>query len=216
MKREDDESRCYTAQLQIDTYLDGELRGESEHHFLSHIGACRDCARELRYAQRLHEAVLDLPRAQCSDEFVAGILARAEASDASATSDGSSGEGRHSPGWLQQLLGLLQPRPLIAAAAFASLLIAVAIGVGVERQGVEQSLVAVETQPVPPEPAFDAEEVRAALVELNTAIDYLNRVGRQTEEMIGERFVLAPLQESVQNSLRRASFEEVNSVQGPI
>jgi hypothetical protein len=67
-----------------------------------------------------------------------------------------------------------------------------------------------------PATTFDAADVRVALEELNTAIDYLNRVSRQTEEMIGERFVVLPLQQSISGSLRRASFERDADAQGPI
>jgi hypothetical protein len=73
-----------------------------------------------------------------------------------------------------------------------------------------------ETPSVTPA-AFDAEQVRMALEELNTAIDYLNRVSQQTETMIGERFVVLPLQQSVNSSLRRASFSGNEDRQaGPI
>lgn len=65
--------------------------------------------------------------------------------------------------------------------------------------------------------AFHVAEVRKALEELNTAIDYLSRVSRQTETVIGERFVVLPLQQSVNSSLRGASFSGNEDRQaGPI
>lgn len=100
----------------------------------------------------------------------------------------------------------------IGFAALSTLVIAVVIVMAPRVDNAPQPLVAEATPDLSAEnaamipAAFDAAEVRMALEELNTAIDYLIRVSRQTETMIGERFVVLPLQQSVNSSLRRASF----------
>ena len=54
------------------------------------------------------------------------------------------------------------------------------------------------------EPAYKPEGVVQALEELNVAIEYLNQLTERTEVMIGERFLIAPLQDSLNASFERA------------
>lgn len=206
-------------QLQIDTFLDGELEGEQQLAFVGHVAECGDCAHELRYAQHLYESVLDLPKADFSDALVDNLVAI------------SSQKGVHQlrqpsrVGFFAQLDQFFRDRlPLtIGFAALSTLVIAVVIVMAPRVDNAPQPLVAEVTPDLSAEnaamipAAFDAAEVRMALEELNTAIDYLNRVSRQTETMIGERFVVLPLQQSVNSSLRRASFSGNEDRQaGPI
>ncbi len=235
MNKSSEQTQCYAMQLQIDTFLDGELEGDQHAAFVGHIAECSGCAHELRYAQNLYESVLDLPKVDCSDALVDNLLAISAQSATQRVegSEGASAEAtRLSPGvgFFAQLDQFFRDRlPLtIGFAAVSALVIAVAIVMapGVMAPGGDdplQPVVAVassspvaETPPFTPA-AFDAEQVRMALEELNTAIDYLNRVSQQTETMIGERFVVLPLQQSVNSSLRRASFSGNEDRQaGPI
>lgn len=236
MSRSSEQTQCYAMQLQIDTFLDGELEGEQQLAFVGHVAECGDCAHELRYAQHLYESVLDLPKADCSDALVDNLVAissqkRVQQHGGHEEHRGKTGalaETSRQPsrvGFFAQLDQFFRDRlPLtIGFAAFSTLVIAVVIVMAPRVDNAPQPLVAEVTPDLSAEnaamipAAFDAAEVRMALEELNTAIDYLNRVSRQTETMIGERFVVLPLQQSVNSSLRRASFSGNEDRQaGPI
>jgi hypothetical protein len=236
MSRSSEQTQCYAMQLQIDTFLDGDLVGEQQLAFVGHVAECGGCAHELRYAQHLYESVLDLPKADCSDALVDNLVAissqkRVQQHGGHEEHRGKTGalaETSRQPsrvGFFAQLDQFFRDRlPLtIGFAAFSTLVIAVVIVMALRVGNAPQPLVAEVTPDLSAEnaamipAAFDAAEVRMALEELNTAIDYLNRVSRQTETMIGERFVVLPLQQSVNSSLRRASFSGNEDRQaGPI
>ena len=236
MSRSSEQTQCYAMQLQIDTFLDGDLVGEQQLAFVGHVAECGGCAHELRYAQHLYESVLDLPKADCSDALVDNLVAissqkRVQQHGGHEEHRGKTGalaETSRQPsrvGFFAQLDQFFRDRlPLtIGFAAFSTLVIAVVIVMAPRVDNAPQPLVAEVTPDLSAEnaamipAAFDAAEVRMALKELNTAIDYLNRVSRQTETMIGERFVVLRLQQSVNSSLRRASFSGNEDRQaGPI
>lgn len=236
MSRSSEQTQCYAMQLQIDTFLDGELEGEQQLAFVGHVAECGDCAHELRYAQHLYESVLDLPKADCSDALIDNLVAissqkrvqQHEAHEGHGEKTGALTESSRQPsrvGFFTQLDQFFRDRlPLtIGFAALSTLVIAVVIVMAPRVDNAPQPLVAEVTPDLSGEnaamspAAFDAAEVRMALEELNTAIDYLNRVSRQTETMIGERFVVLPLQQNVNSSLRRASFSGNEDRQaGPI
>jgi hypothetical protein len=219
MSQSSEQTQCYAMQLQIDTFLDGELEGEQQLAFVGHVAECGDCAHELRYAQHLYESVLDLPKADFSDALVDNLVAISSQKRVHQLRQPSR------VGFFAQLDQFFRDRlPLtIGFAALSTLVIAVVIVMAPRVDNAPQPLVAEVTPDLSAEnaamipAAFDAAEVRMALEELNTAIDYLNRVSRQTETMIGERFVVLPLQQSVNSSLRRASFSGNEDRQaGPI
>ena len=239
MSQSSEQTQCYAMQLQIDTFLDGELEGEQQLAFVGHVAECGDCAHELRYAQHLYESVLDLPKADCSDALVENLVEISsqkrvqqregrEGYEKHRGKTGALAETSRQPsrvGFFAQLDQFFSDRlPLtIGFAALSTLVIAVVIVMAPRVDNAPQPLVAEVTPDLSAEnaamipAAFDAAEVRMALEELNTAIDYLNRVSRQTETMIGERFVVLPLQQSVNSSLRRASFSGNEDRQaGPI
>ena len=239
MSQSSEQTQCYAMQLQIDTFLDGDLVGEQQLAFVGHVAECGGCAHELRYAQHLYESVLDLPKADCSDALVDNLVAISsqkrvqqhgghEGHEEHRGKAGALAETSRQPsrvGFFAQLDQFFSDRlPLtIGFAALSTLVIAVVIVMAPRVDNAPQPLVAEVTPDLSAEnaamipAAFDAAEVRMALEELNTAIDYLNRVSRQTETMIGERFVVLPLQQSVNSSLRRASFSGNEDRQaGPI
>jgi len=236
MSRSSEQTQCYAMQLQIDTFLDGELDGEQQLAFVGHVAECGGCAHELRYAQHLYESVLDLPKADCSDALIDNLVAissqkrvqQHEGHEGHREKTGALAETSRQPsrvGFFTQLDQFFRDRlPLtIGFAALSTLVIAVVIVMTPRVDNAPQPLVAEVTPDLSGEnaamipAAFNAAEVRIALEELNTAIDYLNRVSRQTETMIGERFVVLPLQQNVNSSLRRASFSGNEDRQaGPI
>lgn len=220
MSHQSEQSRCYTVQLQIDSFLDGEL-GTAEQAFLAHVGGCADCARELRYAKSLYESVLDLPAMDCTDELVDSVYAKVAQTQQEVAAVNQPAEALREASWWQRNWFAWRPTTAVGFAAVCCLALTVSL-VLVLRAPETVPTVAQQSPSLPVVPAansaqIDAEDVRAALDELNTAIDYLNRVGRQTEEMIGGRFVVLPLQRNVDASLRRASFSTDRiEAQGPI
>jgi len=74
MSQSSEQTQCYAMQLQIDTFLDGDLVGEQQLAFVGHVAECGGCAHELRYAQHLYESVLDLPKADFSDALVDNLV----------------------------------------------------------------------------------------------------------------------------------------------
>jgi hypothetical protein len=62
-------------------------------------------------------------------------------------------------------------------------------------------------------PQYAPEEISQALEDLNLAIDYLNKVNQRTEVMISERFLVNPLQDSLNASFQRARLSDDDPLQ---
>ena len=203
------ESTCYFIQLQIDGYLDGDLSDAQQGVFMSHVQGCSACASEFRYAQTVQDAVMELPQIECEDlvlepvyGLTAGVRPRAE--------------GVHRDSLLTQIAGLLNSVPLYFRYGFSAALVAV-VAVAVSFNVVTpieepEALVASESVE-----QFSPEDIALALQELNVAIDYLNQVSLRTEVMIGDRFLVTPLQDSINASFQRARSRQNDPLQnGPI
>jgi hypothetical protein len=191
------DSQCYFVQLQIDSFLDGELNSEQQKIFAGHLHGCSVCAAELQFAQTLHDTVMDLPLLDCAD----GAL---EPIDRLGRESGKPDAAR--AGWLEPLAGWLAALPAslrygapVAAAVVITLLLLPVLNNGSELPPAVASTVNNGEQ------EYSQEDVLAALGDLNTAISYLNEVSQRTETMIGGRFVLVPLQESLNASFQRVS-----------
>lgn len=215
MSAETAQSRCYAVELQIDTFLDGELTGEPAQGFIEHVGSCAACARELRFAQYLHERVLDMPMLDCSDAAVDALLA--EVGNKSQQSDAAPSQPRPALGGVLQSLRtafLGSSGRGLALLCVGFLLLAAGV-VQLSRPAGNEPQVA-DARAVVDTPA-ELESVRVALEDLNLAIDTLNRLSRQTESLVGERFVLQPLREGVLGTVREALYEpQQQEVRGPI
>ena len=80
-------------------------------------------------------------------------------------------------------------------------------------------MVAEQTTPTNSEQTeeYSPQDISQALQDLNLAIDYLNQVSQRTEVMIGDRFLVTPLQDSLNASFERASNRSQEPLQnGPI
>ena len=193
-------STCYFVQLQIDTYLDGELSPAQRDDFQSHLHQCKACAQELHYAQSLHDLVLDLPQVDCDDSVLEPIHRLGGAAVAPAL---------RRPGFWQSLQDLIATVPLGVRYAMPVMLLVILAAPALNRlltDELDAPLVAVQ-EPAGQTPEYSAEEIQQALAELNLAIEYLNSVGQRTEAMIGERFLITPIQDSLD-----ASFEVIRRV----
>lgn len=195
---ENSASQCYFVQLQIDSFLDGELSSEQQQIFAAHVHACSACAAELQFAQTVNDSVLDLPLLDCSDAALEPIdrLGRAPGEAAAVNTGGTSSLG----GWLASLPAGLRYGLPAAAAVVVTLLLVPMLS---DRSENPAAVVATDADAATAG-EYSQEDVLAALNDLNTAISYLNEVTQRTETMIGGRFVLVPLQESL-----NASFERV-------
>lgn len=200
------ESQCYFVQLQIDSFLDGELVVAQQEVFMGHVSSCQACAKELHFARSLHDAVMDLPMMDCSDAALEPVHRLSEGTplDQAAAGPSKVGVWEALSDWIASIpLGVR-----IAAPAFAVVVALVLPKGGLvspESAGPGQQVVAENTAE-----DYSAEDIQQALQELNLAIEYLNDVSERTEVMIGERFVVAPLQESLNASFDRSRLNRRN------
>lgn len=203
------ESQCYFIQLQIDGYLDGDLSAAQQGTFMSHVQDCAACASEFRYAQTVQDAVMELPQIECEDYVLVPVhnltVGERQAKDAAQRDSLTT-----------QIAGLLNSVPLyfrygLSAALVAVVAVAVSFSVVTPIEAPE-TMVASESAE-----QYSREDIALALQELNVAIDYLNQVSQRTEVMIGDRFLVTPLQDSINASFQRASIRENDPLQnGPI
>jgi len=203
------ESQCYFIQLQIDGYLDGDLSAAQQGVFMSHVQDCSGCASEFRYAQTVQDAVMELPQIECEDvvlEPVHRLIA-----------DERPGKAQvHRDSLLTQVAGLLNSVPLYFRYGFPAALVAVvAVAVSFSvMTPIEEPGQLVASEPVE---QYSPEDVALALQELNVAIDYLNQLSKRTEVMIGDRFLVTPIQDSINASFQRTRTRESDPLQnGPI
>ncbi|MEX2469780.1 MAG: zf-HC2 domain-containing protein [Pseudohongiellaceae bacterium] len=181
------ESQCYLTQLQIDTFLDGELSTAQQDVFMRHVHGCGACAAELRYARVLQDQLLELPPLDCDNRVLNPVY-----------------ENARSLGLLTSLrdwLAGLNPGLRYAMPAALVVVLALVLLPLLEEQPTPAPMVADNPTAAPAD--YSPQEVAAALRDLNLAIEYLNEVSERTEVMIGERFLITPLRESL-----NASFEE--------
>lgn len=202
------DSQCYFVQLQIDSYLDGEMNAPQRETFTAHVHECLSCAAELRYAQSIHDAVMDLPALDCPDELLEPVY-RLTQHDEQQRSGESAWQGFLN--WLGAAPAMI--RYAVPAAALTALVLSLAPALTLN----EQIRPEVAVQTATGEPEYTPEEVIAALRDLNTAINYMNEVSERTEVMIGDRFIISPLQETLNASFENLIDEDAESVSnGPI
>lgn len=201
------ESQCYLVQLQIDSFLDGELTPGQQDTFMSHVHECSECAQEFRFARTMQDALIDMPLLDCQDSVLQ------PAHDIARGGLPAGEEAKDSP--LKGFIDWLVSAPLavrVAAPAFAVGLLAVALLPltptlePVQPQLASQPQNSVVTTPVDFE-EYQPEDIAKALLELNTAIDYLNEVSQRTESMIGGRFLVTPLRDRINASFERAVLD---------
>lgn len=196
------ESQCYFVQLQFDTYLDGELSQSQCEEFQSHVKKCQVCAREFKFAQTLYDYVLDMPQLDCDDHVLEPIHR---------LGGGLQKAGSSKPAFWQGLQELLTTVPVFVRYAIPLALLVVLILPLAERVFTPASQAPLVAElPAGTLPTYTPEEIQQALMDLNLAIEYLNDVGQRTEAMIGGRFILAPIQESLDASfdaVRRANVD---------
>ncbi|NKB32308.1 MAG: hypothetical protein GKR91_04350 [Pseudomonadales bacterium] len=202
------ESQCYFVQLQIDSFIDGELSQAQQEVFTSHVHGCEDCGRELHYAQTVHDTVLDLPAIDCDENVLEPI-------DRLVNNGHTVQSPRVSSSLWTQLQDWIVGAPIfvryaLPVAAFA--ILALAIWPALFNPQQETPLVATQTSNEL-EADYSAEDIQQALLDLNLAIDYLNDVSQRTEVMIGDRFLVTPLQDSLNASFERASERNRNGLQ---
>lgn len=203
------ESQCYFIQLQIDDYLDGGLNDTQQSEFTSHVKDCSACAREFRYARTMQDAVMELPQIECADyvlEPVHGLT----------TSNSRAKEDLRNDSWIIRVLGPLNSSPLFYRYGFSAALlavVAVTISLSVVSPTEEPGQI-VASEVIE---QYSPEDIAVALQELNVAIEYLNQLSQRTEVMIGDRFLVTPLQNSIKASFQRARARARDPLQnGPI
>lgn len=193
------ESKCYFVQLQFDSYLDGELSDAQGDEFHAHLHKCQTCAQELKYARTLHDFVLDMPQVDCDDRVLEPIHRL------------GAGKQRVNVGqttFWQGLYDWLAAMPTVVRYAVpAVLLVVLILPVANRLTGPLPEAPIVTDSTATAAPQYSPAEIQQALMDLNTAMQYLHNAGLRTEVMIGDRFVVTPIQESLD-----ASFEVMRRV----
>lgn len=200
------ESQCYFVQLQIDSFLDGELGEAQQEMFMKHVHVCATCGEELQFARLVHDAVMDLPELDCPESTLEPIDRL-----------GRAGQTKR-PDWRSLLAAWFGQLPLTVRYALPAVFaVAVTLLVVRSAQDAAQPETLLAEQAPSVEPEYTQADVVAALADLNTAINYLNEVSQRTETMIGGRFVVQPLQESLNASFERIQEAERDTLSdGPI
>ena len=204
------DSQCYFVQLQIDGFLDGDLSETQQGVFMSHVHDCADCAKEFRFAQTVQDAVLELPRVDCN-EYVLEPIHRLSNSETQGNLDSSSSNGS----FISQLMNLINTVPVfmrVGVPVAAATVLGIMISSSLLNQGQNQEL-SVPQVVAEVSPQYAPEEISQALEDLNLAIDYLNKVNQRTEVMISERFLVNPLQASLNASFQRARLSDDDPLQ---
>lgn len=196
------ESQCYFIQLQIDSFVDGELSSAQREVFMSHVHTCEDCGRELQYAQTVHDAILDLPVINCDENVLEPIHRLVNNGHESAAPARSSSLWTALGDWLGSASMFVRyAMPVVAVAVLAIAIWPAVFGPTQDApQVASQEVQTVDMQQV----TYGPEDIQQALLDLNLAIDYLNEVSQRTEVMIGDRFLVTPLQDSLNASFERA------------
>ncbi len=204
------ESQCYFVQLQIDSFIDGDLSEAQQGVFMSHMHDCADCASEFRFAQTVQDAVLELPRVDCEEHVLEPIHRLSNAQDQGQINSSSGNDSL-----IGQLVNLLNSMPSfirVGVPVAAATVLGIMLSSSLLNQDGNQDL------PVPQvvaevAPQYAPEEIAQALEDLNLAIDYLNKVNQRTEVMISERFLVNPLEKSLNASFQRARLANDSPIQ---
>lgn len=206
------ESQCHRFLLQIDDYLDQQLDQLQIQAVEDHLQTCTACQEELVVAQQLQIQLADLHFHDCPDRLLSPLMERAKLELAATQPERKDRVGLLP--WLQDLVG---GGPVLVRVAIPVLFLA-ALGTSwtvLQRDGqrVEQAS-NLELAPRSVQPLlipasvelqeYSAEEIQQALLDLNLAIQYLNGISQRTEKMIGDRFLITPLQDTF-----NASFENI-------
>ena len=192
-------SQCHFVQLQIDSFIDGDLDAPQVEAFKNHVGDCQACEQELLYAQSMLGAVRDLPLLDCPDHVLEPIH---RLSGGSSATDSTSTQSL-----LSRLQQLFSDAPVFARYAFPMVLVVMlAILFTITPRWQENGPQLAEVPQVSAEAVeqYSPEDIYQALQDLNLAIEYLSDMSRRTEAMIGDRFLITPLQESLD-----ASFQSI-------
>ena len=202
------ESQCYFVQLQIDSYLDGDLASAQQQEFMSHLKQCEACTREFRFAQTLLDTVMDLQQLDCDEQVMEPIYRLANGGHQT-TQGVVGGSWAAMVRWFNTgPLFLRYSLPIAAVAVLATvLLLSIALLTPDEDTpaSAQQASVAPAAELAQLQ-QYDPAEIRQAVEDLNLAIEYLNQIGRRTDALISDRFLLRPLQDTLNASFERAAF----------
>ena len=202
------ESQCYFVQLQIDSYLDGDLASAQQQEFMSHLKQCEACTREFRFAQSMLDTVMDFQQIDCDEQVMEPIYRLANGGQES----GQSTQAVAGISWAA-IIRLLGTGPLffryslpIAAVAVLAMVLSIALLTPAEdTPAIAQQASVAPAAELAQLQQYDPAEIRQAVEDLNLAIEYLNQIGRRTDALISDRFLIRPLQDTLNASFERAA-----------
>ncbi|MCH7817452.1 MAG: hypothetical protein IIC60_12880 [Proteobacteria bacterium] len=123
-------------------------------------------------------------------------------------------EGDRKFSW-SQIAGLFNAAPVFLRYGFpVVLLVVLAVSIGAPVFSPEQNAALMTEQAaIEQGEQYSPAELYQALQDLNLAIEYLNKVGQRTEVLIGDRFLVTPLQDALNASFERAGNRRSRSLQ---
>lgn len=206
-------SKCQLFQLHIDAYLDGDLESARTSELEAHLEQCEHCNAEVRYAQQLHAAVIDLPILNCSDAALEPIDRLFEQGVTSNT-DASETKGH----WLRDMINSIPGFVRYGAPATLVLLVGLGLGSGYLQPENSVEIAGVDPANVQEVPRYSEDEIIQALQDLEVALDYLGQMSQRTNVMIEDRFVRRQLEDSIRASFRDQDIEtpDTSNPNGPI
>lgn len=143
---------------------------------------------------------MDLPQVDC-DDSVLELVHR--------LGSGRQGVNTGQPTFWRGFYEWLTATPLMVRyAVLVVLLVVMALPVTNRLAGPSPAAPIVADSNAVTAPQYTPAEIQQALMDLNTAMQYLHNAGLRTEVMIGDRFIVTPIQESLDASfevMRRAN-----------
>lgn len=158
-------------------YTAGELAGIAAEDMLRHAEGCANCRLLLVRYEGLQRELEGLPRAQCPPELLERVLEAAIERPAAGSADGE------------------KTRPRRFAAGFFAFAAAAALAAVLLIRGGFHA-------PGGAEPYTD-EEIRAARLQVELALGYLNRYGVMTGNVLQEDVILKSIRRPVEASLKK-------------
>ncbi|MGI9250664.1 MAG: zf-HC2 domain-containing protein [Pseudohongiellaceae bacterium] len=191
------ESQCHFIQLQIDDFLDGELKSAQREAFTGHVQGCAVCTGALRFARTMHDALLDMPELDCEERALKPVYQLCEAAPEPERAPTTSA-------W-QDLMAWLAAAPLSLRVATPLMLAAVlAVVVLFPISGIT---------PESTEVVYTEQDAIQAREDLYRALEYLDQVAKRTENIVSSRYIVSPLQDSLYASFRTSDEDNSEPLQ---
>jgi anti-sigma factor RsiW len=159
---------CSWTRDRVDSYLDGELRGDELQAFEDHVRSCPSCRSELALARSTLEELRALPVLECPQRVVEQVAERA-------------GAGLSAGLWER----LAAVRPFVPKPAMAAVVMVIVAATAYVLLLHEQPM----TPSPPKSPALSEKDAEVAKAEVMLAFAYVGKYSRRTGEIIRKEVI---------------------------